>query len=141
LAFAGLALSGQVQYEIEFTYDDAGNRISRQVILLKSIEDAPAAQQEEAEIVQPEVFSGRSGEYDIAVYPNPVKSSLTVAVTGAEAPQAWSVAVYDISGGLLLRKESVASEATIDLSAHKNGIYILTVILPSGESSWKVVKE
>ncbi|MBN2542666.1 T9SS type A sorting domain-containing protein [bacterium] len=137
-------LLAQTQFEIGFTYDDAGNRITREVILLKSPGEIAVEEGIVPDLcgdVHQKVFEGTAGDFIIAVYPNPTRESIMVEISGAGTPPAWTAEVYDSNGGLLFRKEANTGNAAIDLSGQHKGIYFLTILLPDGKNTWKVVKE
>lgn len=145
-SFLVIQLSAQTQFQIEFTYDEAGNRETREVILLKSSEEiSPGDTLENRDLWQDEVslpvFAKQAGEHTITVFPNPTKRHLEVAVTGTEAIPTWSAEVYDLVGNLLLKQESLTGTAIIDLSARQKRMYVLKILLPGSECVWKVVKE
>ncbi|MBN1339556.1 MAG: T9SS type A sorting domain-containing protein [Bacteroidales bacterium] len=139
-------LFAQTPFQIAFTYDEAGNRETREVILLKSTEEiTPADTMENRGLWQDEnagpAFAKQAGEHTITVFPNPTKGQLEVVVSGAEPGPAWSAEVYDLGGNLLLKKEALSGTTLIDLSGRQKGMYILKILLPGHECVWKVVKE
>ena len=61
---------------------------------------------------------------DIAMYPNPTESSITVTGVNGKA----KVEVYSIMGQLLLTKDIDSDKETIDLSALNNGTYLVKIM-------------
>jgi hypothetical protein len=81
----------------------------------------------------------------ITIGPNPVNEQLTIRMTGDQSSEQASVAIYTLSGQLVLSGEltdfTVSGESELDVRSLANGAYMLRF---SGESvsQWvKFVKE
>jgi hypothetical protein len=62
----------------------------------------------------------------ILVYPNPTTGLLNVEVRTDDQTRLVTMEVFDFTGKKLLEKVAVDSQLTeLDLSAYKNGIYII----------------
>jgi hypothetical protein len=133
---------------IRYTYDESGNRTSRNVIVLKSA--SYITQRDSGGIVQTsgsglagETYEENIGKQNIKIYPNPTKGVLLVETEGYEkvAPEKTALYVYSFSGKQLFTKTYLNSSFTVDLSNYPNGIYLLKLILGDTKSEWKIIKE
>jgi len=69
---------------ISYAYDNAGNRISRTILLSTSPQGVKKAE-------DPVLVEYQIGERKITVYPNPTKGKLAVEITGGnEKPEHWA---------------------------------------------------
>lgn len=69
---------------------------------------------------------------ELSIYPNPTSSEVTIAVP--EGLEATSVAVYDISGKMLLETDLLNKITSLNISSLDHGIYLLLIQL-EGEAS------
>lgn len=116
---------------VEFTYDKAGNRTSRYVIVLKSSEiDIP--------IIEDEI-----GALEIKLYPNPTKGNLVVDVANGEECDLYKFMLFDVSGKMLVNKiESGTGTHPFDITDFSSGAYILILETPNnGKKEYKIIKE
>jgi len=130
---------------VEFDYDAAGNRNSRQVIYLKSsVVDEQQTQNETG--FQPAAdsveFKGMLGSREVSIFPNPTRDMLTVKVTaGHEQGETSRVVVFTLAGEPVLEQSITGSETRVDLSGRPPGTYILKISSGTNHVSWKVIKE
>jgi len=73
----------------------------------------------------------------VKVYPNPASNFVQIQ---SEKPLK-SIELYDIQGRLLLVKETINKNETINLSEQTSGIYLLKVISENGSILKKIMKE
>jgi len=78
-----------------------------------------------------------SPEPAIAVYPNPVVTTITINSDDTIN----LIEVYDLYGKLLHRILSADTIAELDFSTHSSGIYIIKITCPTGSKIQKVVKQ
>jgi len=129
---------------VEFDYDAAGNRETREVIYLKTtaIEDTEATNQnvfgQAADSVE---FKGNLCRREVSIFPNPTKGSLTIAIAGEQETGPATLALFSISGELVLKQQIRQPNTTLDLSGHPPGNYLLQISTAAGSETWKVVKE
>lgn len=130
LIVVGIVAFGQNQ--VEFGYDTAGNRTSRQIVsLLKS-----ATLSEKTAIAEETL-----GEKSIKLYPNPTYGLLTMDISDLEENEKVAIQVSDMKGRTLLKKVQTTSNFQIDLTAHPKGFYILSATIGSERKEWKIIKE
>lgn len=135
LFFSGLSAQ---TYKTEFTYDNAGNRISRKVIVLTSPQTrAPAG------IETPDPLVDEWQDCKVKIYPNPTRGRLVVEVlcTKKEESLHW-VGVYNSAGQRISTESfSGSGSAQADLSSCSEGIYILVVGCGKEENQYKIIKQ
>jgi len=117
--------------KVEFVYDNAGNRTTRQIVTLKS------ATLSDSVFVTKETI----GEKKIKLYPNPTGGILTMDINNLEINEEVSIQVTDLSGHILLKEVQTCSNFKIDLTERPNGFYILTTIIGKERKEWKIIKE
>jgi hypothetical protein len=125
---------------VEFTYDASGNRISQQVVYLKTVESDPqdsTSQFRKPEIPEPSCIGGLA----FRVFPNPTPGSLTVTTEGDASAQRITMTVSTLSGGVIWQCELPAREQPVDLSPFENGVYILSVRVDQESKTWKIIKQ
>ena len=130
---AGLMVHAQ---EIEYSYDDAGNRIQRKVLVQRS--NAESSENEVASQME-----DKKGAYSFVLAPNPTTGEFTVTADPTfmllEGKKLW---IHAMNGQLL--KELDFSETTrkIDLSGLASGSYLVRLTASGGyRNEWRVIKE
>jgi hypothetical protein len=139
-----LQLFSQTVSHISFTYDDAGNRLTRQVIYLKTseVEDVAATYQTAfGQLMDSVEYKGTLGSLEISIFPNPTKGSLTIAMAGAQETGPATLVLFSLKGEVILQQEIRLPSTTLDLSGHPPGTYLLQITTAAGRETWKVVKE
>ncbi len=140
LSVAGSLCAANIQFE----YDEAGNRISRKTIIFTTRSAAVIDTTAEEEIEEPEppvVFTGIPAESAILIYPNPTKGLLKVEISSTGEITPVALQLYDMAGKLLQEESNVTSSATFDLGRQSPGTYILRLFSGTQTSEWKVIKE
>jgi len=121
------------QNKIKYTYDSAGNRIKKEIVL--SSTRSLLSEDDEQEPYIEEMQS-----HEIRIYPNPTKGILNIKITGVDKVNG-QISIYNIVGKLIEKAELSDNYQTFDLSAQPNGIYIMQIKIEDKVSSWKIIKE
>lgn len=130
------AFKSYSQDTIRYTYDNAGNRISRDIIhiggggMLKS------------GFIEKPIIDYTFDNGVIKIYPNPTKGMLEVEIP--EEPnntETIQLLVYDSKGRLIIDRRQEPSRSVVDLSAYTNGLYILYLKKGQTISKWKIIKQ
>jgi hypothetical protein len=122
-----LRLSAQ---NIAYRYDNAGNRISREINPLRSSTEASSL----------ESLADFTLNNSIKLYPNPTNGILTVEISGLLEVEQGEIRILDTSGRTVKYSESIAPQNTFDLSGQANGIYLLRISLNDETKTWKIIK-
>jgi hypothetical protein len=132
LLFWNLAVFSQTK-KVEYTYDNAGNRLTRQIITLgKSafISEGQAA-----------VVESHNGDRKVKIYPNPTKGELKLEIGNWEEGLDAYTLITDINGRTVCKNSLSGSITNIDLTNYPNGIYILRLSISQKWTEWKVIKQ
>jgi hypothetical protein len=130
-----LYVSG-TQSKVYFTYDDAGNRIARELIVsgIADLKNTPGG--------QPQKFN-LGGGTDILLYPNPTSGLLNFEIVGTDigdSPKV-SIKIFSISGSLVHEEDRQSGTFTIDLTNKQNGTYLLDVNVNGKARHFTVIKQ
>lgn len=132
---------------IQFTYDAAGNRIIRTVVLpvppLKThaemlLANSLVSNQDEEVIIFSEY---QPGLVEVKAYPNPTNGPLNIEVLNLDRVEDAVITMTDLSGRLLLEQVLLQVATVLDLSGYTAGIYILAFTAGNQKSQWKIVKQ
>ena len=125
----------QAQSYVTYTYDNAGNRITRQTVVIKNTEKNNYKENEISGV------NDNFGKGNITVYPNPVKDILSIQFTDINTENEIILQLYDISGKLLKTKKTRNYNTKMDLSKNTAGVYILKIVSGNSRAEFTVVKE
>jgi len=133
------ALSVRAQQKTCYSYDNAGNRISQNVILI-SISSKSLSQSTDS--VSQQKISSSLLICNVTVYPNPTKGVLSISITEIAEDAVSGIALYN-SSGQLLKKMQVIGNSTflIDISSYANGIYLIDFKQGESHQLYKIIKE
>ena len=126
---------------IEYNYDAAGNRVSRQVILLRSA----VVDNQEDSIPESPILS-RIGQEQISIAPNPTRGLLHVSIITQdsdkeETQKELRLLLYSTNGALLQDHKFVDLEFILDISDYAPGHYILKLFLGDTSLEFKIIKQ
>lgn len=130
--WAGLDICAQ---RIKYTYDNAGNRLTRQKEIVVQTRGALSDEEE------PSVYEEELSETKVTIYPNPTRGMLKVDISGVEKFENARISLYDLTGKLLQQWAGISQSNEIDLSERTSGMYIMQVAYNGKISSWKIIKE
>ncbi|MDR2927835.1 MAG: T9SS type A sorting domain-containing protein [Cytophagaceae bacterium] len=133
--FLAVSLAATAQQRVEYGYDRAGNRITRQVVTI--------ATQKSAEFNEPEEpVEQEFGQRTIRVYPNPTRGNLSIDVQGGSNDEVYRYMLFDMQGKQLLGAERRGNGNTpVEMGACPAGYYILIINTADGKIEYKIVKE
>ncbi|MDE6741846.1 MAG: T9SS type A sorting domain-containing protein [Muribaculaceae bacterium] len=137
LPFLGLLISFDgFSQKISFSYDYAGNRIKKEIILSQQRISSP---QEMETSTQP--VTDMLADKSIRIHPNPTKGMVKIKIDNLDSDDEGVVYVYSLSGQFITSSQISSSLIDMDLSNRPNGIYILSIQLNGTTSTWKVIKQ
>jgi len=117
-----------------YAYDNAGNRISRTIILSQPL---AAKQQNKDSVFYQEILSNK----EIKLYPNPVKTTLSVFISGYDKNIKGEYSLFDIQGKAILYNTLKSESFEIDMSAYSTGNYIMRLVINDEATTWKIIKQ
>lgn len=133
--FTGITSFLYAQNKVVFTYDNAGNRISREMPTVTLPNHAPAVI-DSANIATESLF-----DITILVYPNPTQGQLTIEIRDYAIEKPLDVYVYDRNNQLLQRQVMRDPFIYLDLSSYPPDTwYIVTFMLNGERRDFKIIK-
>mgnify|MGYP000958615018 CR=1 FL=1 len=130
------AADAYAQNKIKYTYDSAGNRLSRQKEIV--VQTRGVLSDDEGE---PSIYEEKLSETKVTIYPNPTRGMLKVDISGVEKFENARISLYDLTGKLLQQWAGISQSNEIDLSERTSGVYIMQIVYNGNASSWKIIKE
>jgi len=130
-----LSLPLAAQTKLSYIYDDAGNRKLRTIVVPPPTRSGGLAESE------PAIFEETLALKQIKLYPNPVKSTLTVEIAGYENNLTGQIILYDMVGRILYRDYIKATTQYINMASFSRGNYVMKITLMDEQSTWKIIKE
>lgn len=140
--FLALVLNSLISYSqtINYNYDNAGNRVSKKIIVLKSalISNPEIGKDEKKEVLKDITFNNQ----EVKIYPNPTAGIVEIEIPeNSDNPEIIQIIVMDINGRKIFDKRQEPTRTSIDLSNCPNGIYFLNLKKGQVISQWKIVKQ
>lgn len=138
-----ICLLSNAQQKITFTYDTAGNQLSR-VLCLSGCTAKPAKDIKEIEAVVEDDLQKFFPEDAISYYPNPVKEELYLKWELIDDNKVSSVIVYGLNGQALKTFSKTANVNTLNISfqEYSTGVYIVVLNYKNGdEKTIKIIKQ
>jgi hypothetical protein len=142
--FTTIQVFSQSPSHVEFAYDDAGNRTTRQVIYLKSTEVDTMQQLKETalpQVADSVEYTSNIGSREVSIFPNPTRGLLTIAMEITNDDSPVKLELFSLAGESILQQQIRSSKTSVDLSAQPPGTYLLKISSATGGQTWKVVKE
>lgn len=132
LLLAVVPLWGFSQSKIRYSYDNAGNRIKREIVVdTKSVLDDST----------PEYFSEMLSEKNIRIYPNPTHGHLKIEILSWDNADRCFFRLYNSVGQQVLSIRASSSNTELDISYYPDGLYILHIALNEKKTAWKIIKK
>ena len=124
-----LFVRGQ-QIIYEYTYDDAGNRVSRAVVQLNG--------RDCNELRGPLTNVMSNGE-TMLLFPNPTKGSIRFELSGDQKIGRYTLS--DVTGRLIANGVCENPSLVRDLSEQREGIYLLELFIEEKPNVFKIIKQ
>jgi hypothetical protein len=129
------------QTAVEYTYDAAGNRIQRKVIVVKSPEQVNDSLLnipflEEVSVAEVEGLASVSehlGNMRVSLHPNPSSDFIYITIAFSDMEkESVQLQLYDLNGRLLQNKTLTELNYTMNLLPYAPGSYVLKLTSRSG---------
>jgi hypothetical protein len=126
LALSTITYASHAQSCAEYTYDQAGNRIRRQIMICSTNTGAQPRSATTTQSVEESLAIKDEGAILINLYPNPTQSDVNITIDYQNVPQQEvTMSLYDASGKLLESKQVNSTQHQISLQNYPTGIYYL----------------
>ena len=123
------SLGISAQTKIGYSYDAAGNRVKREIML------SHAQTQEGKRAV---AYSDMISDHQFQIVPDSKNGKVKIAVLDGKSQ--FNVMVYNVSGQNVLALKDVKGQTEVDLSNEPNGIYVLVLEFGQEKTTWKIMK-
>ncbi len=124
------------QDKIAYDYDMAGNRISRRIIELDSIQQVKQKPKADSTIVQDQL-----NFKEIRIYPNPTPGILRIDISGEDNKENFQLQLINGNGIVLISQDAIIGSNELNLSTYAKGWYILRVISGDNRKEYKIIKK
>ncbi len=122
------------QTTITYSYDAAGNRISRTIVLAPRT--APAQPEQ-----QPVVHTEKLADILLKIYPNPTDGKVKVELNNLPEGQKTQIGIYTMSGRLITTFKDVTNTFNVDISNQPAGIYLMRIEVGQYRTEWRIIKK
>lgn len=142
LLFLGFSLFSKAQTKIKFSYDTAGNQVSR--ILCVNCPPETGKQIKEIEALVDEDLEKISEEDVVSYYPNPVREELYLKWELTDNNYVTSIQVISITGQVLSTYKGTQNSNTqnIMFQSYPSGVYVVLINYKSGDpKTIKIIKQ
>lgn len=138
ISCTSLSLTAQTS-SVEYTYDPAGNRTQRTVLVVGGLAQQNKEGQQES-VFQEHLALENEGEIVFNLYPNPTQANVDIKIEYHNMEQqTLSYLLYDVSGKLLESKQSFELNQTLSLHNKPPGVYYLR-IFSQNSANYKEIK-
>jgi hypothetical protein len=137
-----LLSNAQNQTKIKFSYDNAGNQVSR--TLCVNCPPETGKQAKEIEAIVEDDLENIPGEDMISYYPNPVKEELYVKWELTDENYVTSIQLFSLTGQVLKTFEGTKRVNTQNIlfQSYPSGVYVVLLNYKSGTpKSFKIIKQ
>ena len=123
------------QSVVEYTYDNAGNRLT-QMYPNNNRRGGFGDRQEDAFGM---TITGELAGHSVRITSLYGQSTVKVEIQNLQDSDDCTISIYSISGKMLVSQNAEAFQTTLDMSACRRGIYIIKIRLNGQAGSWKTV--
>lgn len=122
------------QNRVQFAYDQAGNRVKRELVITHNARSAKKAATRE------EAYFEDLGERTVKISSNG-SGIIKITVLHMHTEDKGNVEVYSLGGSEVLNRSLSSVETLVDISDKPKGVYILKVTLNGKVTTWKITKK
>ncbi len=133
--FILLCISSHIGYgqHIRFTYDDAGNRIRRELVTIQEVNTQDRKMQK--------FLTGNNLDSEITINADKSSNLIHINTKDRKLQGEYKIAMYSIAGYMVLESQlSITGYAEVDISQLPKGVYVLVVTNGTESKAWKITK-
>ena len=146
-------INAQPKAVVQFSYDNAGNRIKREIIYVSGKSNGAGStgtaggnetiEKEINEETQEQSLAGslKTGSIDARIYPNPVKEQLVIELENTTPQNQCLFYLYDMNGKLLQSDPKLENITYLNFAEYVDGSYVLKLIVDNLQKEWVIVKQ
>lgn len=135
ILFILLCISSHIGYgqHIRFTYDDAGNRIRRELVTIQEVNTQDRKMQK--------FLTGNNLDSEITINADKSSNLIHINTKDRKLQGEYKIAMYGIAGYMVLESQlSITGYAEVDISQLPKGVYVLVVTNGTESKAWKITK-
>ncbi len=135
ILFILLCISSHIGYgqHIRFTYDDAGNRIRRELVTIQEVNTQDRKMQK--------FLTGNNLDSEITINADKSSNLIHINTKDRKLQGEYKIAMYSIAGYMVLESQlSITGYAEVDISQLPKGVYVLVVTNGTESKAWKRTK-
>ena len=135
ILFILLCISSHIGYgqHIRFTYDDAGNRIRRELVTIQEVNTQDRKMQK--------FLTGNNLDSEITINADKSSNLIHINTKDRKLQGEYKIAMYSIAGHMVLESQlSITGYAEVDISQLPKGVYVLVVTNGTEPKAWKITK-
>ena len=130
---------------VSFTYDAAGNRLTRSLTILKITNNNTSENNDHFKLSAQTTLSVNEpitiNDLLVSISPNPNGGKFEVKIDNFSPNTIVDIYLHSIEGKLVYENNKAKSVNSINISTRENGTYILTVLVNGTKETWKVIKQ
>lgn len=130
-------LASFAQSKIGYIYDEAGNRLRREIVV-QAVRESEAGRQTFGS--EKQTSSDMRQGHSIKIYPNPSEGKLMISVSGLKDSDKTSYGIYTAQGAQITAGNTDADNFNIDISSRPAGVYLLKIVINDNPTTWKIIK-
>ena len=135
LSIIAIKSSSQTR-NVQFTYDNAGNRIGRTIVLAQAPRNRVLAN----DSVKTEIYTDTFAEYQLHVYPNPTEGELKIELNGLPDGEIYHLIITNASGVVIVNRRTSENPTVADLTKCPAGIYIMRLQYKNHTKDFKIIR-
>jgi YD repeat-containing protein len=124
---------------LQYTYDQAGNRISRYLQVTLNKRRATDTSFQKEEIVVKNSTTNALETVSYSIYPNPTSAVVNIDFTGMPKDGELEIMLTDAYGKLVAKKLGIENHR-IDLSSLISGVYFVSMVSNHQKRTYRIVK-
>lgn len=121
---------------VYFSYDNAGNRISRTIVL----PTASRGKRVVADSVKTEIYTDTFAEYQLYVSPNPTYGELKIELCGLPEGASYHLLIVSASGKVIINRTTQDNPTITNLTDCPSGIYIMRIQYQDYAKDFKIIR-
>lgn len=131
-----VTLSMSAQNKIRYSYDAAGNRTKREIVI--EPQNAPETPHKAP---RGKNNRGFDGKYTADIHNNDDVNRIVASVDGLKAGDRCRIDMYSVQGELVMQHDMDNGSTVIDMGRMQNGVYLMRITINGMSETWKITKK
>lgn len=131
-----VTLSMSAQNKIKYSYDAAGNRTKREIVIKP--QKSPEAPHKAP---RGKNNRGFDGKYTADIHNNDDGNRIVASVNGLNTDDRCRIDMYSVQGELVMQRDMDNGSTVIDMGNMQNGVYLMRITINGMSETWKITKK